>query len=234
MSPLRLSDPPRRGESRVARTKEELSERGDVMVRVPGGGPGNLTLLRSASVLWEFVRWGVAAVAVLGPLPLTPRVPMPVPGWVAAGVVAALLGGLHVLGWVVRRGSRRAAYRAAVGLFAGDLVLVLAMLWFFNRSPSHSHRAFARYSRAAGRASSLDCPERWPRSRSRHPCSCCGTTSRCPSSGSSSPCCSCSAWSPGPRRRCCTRGSASSPPCTRGCSIAPRTTRSPGCPPARC
>lgn len=96
MSPLRLSDPPRRGESRVARTKEELSERGDVMVRVPGGGPGNLTQLRSASVLWEFVRWGVAAVAVLGPLPLTPRVPMPVPGWVAAGVVAALLG------WVAR------------------------------------------------------------------------------------------------------------------------------------
>src|SRR5512144_102084 len=141
MSALRLSDPPRRGESRVARTKEELSEQGDVMVRVPGGGPGNLTLPRSASVLWEFVRWGVAAVAVLGPLPLTRRVPMPVPGWVAAGVVAALLGGLHVLGWVVRRGSRRAAYRAAVGLFAGDLVLVLAMLWFFNRSPSHSHWA---------------------------------------------------------------------------------------------
>ncbi|HLZ36294.1 MAG TPA: GGDEF domain-containing protein [Mycobacteriales bacterium] len=48
---------------------------------------------------------------------------------------------MHVLGWVVRRGSRRAAYRAAVGLFAGDLVLVLAMLWFFNRSPSHSHWA---------------------------------------------------------------------------------------------
>lgn len=111
------------------------------MSRVPGGGPGSLTQLRSASVLWELVRCGVAAVAVLGPLPLTPRVPMPVPGWVATGVVAALLVGLHVLGRVARRGSDRAAYRAAVGLFAGDLVLVLGMLWFFNRSPSHSHWA---------------------------------------------------------------------------------------------